>query len=614
MVWGVEIGMKNKLDVRLKPRQIVWGVLALCASVQAQQVDYSGGTYGAVSVEGSANSPASVVVSADTGFGSLTMNSYTTFMSGESVSTITGLLKTDGAALGFDLRPTAGRALDTSAASVSLQAGSLYLNSGERIGLNLLGSLKNNATKDLIRADALDPDTLSLYNRTSNRPWPAAEVSGSSYTRDQLPASDKVSDNSFVIDSSVNLVSCGDDCYALRYTATRAQDAYVSKATGVAGHFSNNAALKLSQIAYRGDQSGDMATVIDRLDVNDYGYGNNGTNLAVQSKRLAPIANNAYPMATLGFSDYMLSTTDDRLHTLRGGTIPGQSKRDGNTFWVSGFGHSGRQSGFTHQSEFNTYDGYATHQSGLTVGTDRRVDRGWVGATLSMSNADIVQQGFRSGDRAKVNGMQMGLYGSQEFGATYVQGGLAWATHDLSGSRSTAVGRTANDNFSMKTSDVRVSAGYRFRLVDGKSVVAPFVGLQYAQIQMPGRTETGAGDLSLQYEGKDHARTRLQTGVRYTTESRILGRPTYLNLLGGISKDRGMGNMNVNAAFTGSTVTDGGLGFTTPVAPVDRTAFHLGAQTSVALTKTASLQFKLDLEHRRSYNAQGVQIKGLWLF
>jgi outer membrane autotransporter protein len=439
-------------------------------------------------------------------------------------------------------------------------------------------------------------------------------VSGTSYTRDQLPATDKVSDNSFVIDSSVNLVSCGDDCYALRYTATRAQDAYVSKATGVAGHFSNNAALKLSQIAYQGVQTGDLATVIDRLDVNDYGYGNNGANLAVQSKRLAPIANNAYAMATLGFSDYMLSTTDERLHTLRGGSIAGQSKRDGQSFWVTGFGHSGRQSGFTHQSEFNTYDGYNTFVSGLTVGSDRRVERGWLGASLSMSNGEINQQGFRTGDKAKVNGMQVGVYGAQEYGAAYVQAGLAWGTHDLSGSRATAVGRTAQDNFTITTKDVRVAAGYRFRLADGKSVVAPYVGLQYAQVQLPGRTETGAGDLSLQYEAQDNARTRLQTGVRYTTESRILGRPTYLSLVSGVSNDKGMRNMNVDAAFTGNTVVDGGLGFTTPVAPVDRTAFHLGTQTSVALTKTASLQLKLDLEHRRTYNAQGVQIKGLWLF
>lgn len=606
--------MKNKLNVLLKPSQVVWGVLALCASVQAQQVTYTGGSYGAVSVEGGANSPTTATVAADTSFGSLTMNSYTTYMSGENVSAISGLLKTDGAALGFDLRPTAARALATSAQRVSIQAGSLYLNSGERIGLNLLGSLKNNVSKDLIRASALDPDTLALFNRTSNRPWPAAEVSGASYTIGQLPASDKVSDNSYVIDSSVDLVSCGTNCYALRYTATRAEDAYISKATGVAGHFSNNAALKLSKIAYNGVQSGDMATVIDRLDLNDYGFGNNGSNLAVQSKRLAPIANNAYPMATLGFSDYMLSTTDERLQTLRGGSVPGQAKRDGNTFWVSGFTHSGRQSGFTYQSEFNTYDGYSTSLSGLTVGSDRKIDNGWLGATISMSNAEISQQGFRTGDKAKVNGMQLGLYGTQEFGATYVQGGLAWSTHDLDGTRATAIGRTANDKFTMTTSDARVGLGYRIRMADGKTVVAPFVGLQYAQINLPAHTETGAGDLSLQYAAKDYARTRLQTGVRYTTESRILGRPTYFNLMGDVSYDKGLRNMDVDAAFTGSTVLNGGLGFTTPVAPVDQTVFHLGAHTSVALTKTASLQIKLDLEHRRTYNAQGVQVKGLWLF
>jgi outer membrane autotransporter protein len=602
--------MKKMCAVVFKPRQVVWGVLAVCASVQAQQVAFNGGSYGDVSVEGSMNAPTTAVVSANTGFGSLTMNSFTTYYSGESVSTVSGMLKTDGAGLGFDLRPTASRALDT---GTFIQAGSLYLNSGERIGLNLLGSIKNGVTRDLIRASALDPETLALYNRTSNRPWPVSEVSGMSYTAAQLPASDKLSDNSYVIDSSVDLVSCGVNCYALRYAANRAQDAYVSKATGVAGHFSNNAALKLSKIAYNGVQSGDMVAVIDRLDINEYGFGNNGSNLAVQSKRLAPIANNAYPMATLGFSDYILGTTDDRLQTLRG-AIAGQPKRDGNAFWAQGFGHSGRQSGFTHQTEFNTYDGYSTTLSGVTVGLDRPVGSGWIGATLSVANADIEQQGFRAGDKATVNSMQVGLYGAQEYGAAYVQGGVAWGNHDLSGTRATAIGRIAADKFTMSTSDVRVAAGYRFRLPDGKSVVAPFAGVQFASASQPGRTETGAGDLSLQYEAKDYSRTRFQTGVRYTTESRILGRPTYLNLMGGVSRDSHISDMNVNAAFTGNTVLSEGLGFTTPGAPVDRTAFNVGIQTSVALTKTASLQIKLDAEHRRTYNAQGVQIKALWQF
>lgn len=605
--------MKNKRDFVLKPRQIVWGVLALCASAQAQQVAFTGGNYGDVNLSGANGALSTAVVTADSVFNSLTMNSFVTYMSGENVSTVNGLLKADGAGMGFVLRPTAAHALDTSAGRVSIQADTLYLNSGERIGLNLLGSLKNGATKDLVRANALDPDTQSLFNRTSNRPWPIVEAAGVSYSADQLPAADKVSDNSFVIDSAVNLVDCGAGCYALRYTATRAQDAYISKATGVAGHFSNNAALKLSKIAFNGAQTGDMAAVIDRMDINDYGFGNNGANLAVQSKRLAPIANNAYPLATLGFSDYMLTTTDDRLQTLRG-AVAGQAKQSVNTFWAQGFGHSGRQSGFTYQSEFNTYDGFSTSLSGVTIGLDRPVDGGWLGASFSAASGDIVQQGFRTGDQATVGSTQLSLYGAQEYGAAYLQGSLAWGNHDLSGTRATAVGRTASDKFSISTSDARMSVGYRMRLTDGRSVVTPFAGLQHARITQPGRTETGAGDLSLQYEAADYARTRFQTGVRYTAESRLLGRPTYINLMAAVSRDKGLSDMNVKAAFTGNTVVDGGLGFTTPAAPVDQTAFHLGAQTSVALSKTASIQIKLDVEHRRTYNGQGVQIKGLWLF
>jgi outer membrane autotransporter protein len=576
-------------------------IAALCASVSASatEVIYSAASYGDTTIGG--NSQTTTAVLQRTGgvtFGAMAMDSLVTVQVGPETHTVTGVLRADGARMGFAIAPAGQNGIST-VGSGRLNVGTLILNGFENYGIQLGGSLKNASSKTLIHATSVDSATPNVIDFTE--PSVPAML-----TTSQLPGEDRINDNSYVITSRVQRV--GND---IVYTATRARDVYVSKAVSyVGGHFSNNAALTLSDVAFDGRQLGDLATVIDRLDINDYGYGNTAANLAVQSKRLAPIANNAYVLSALSASDTMLSTSDDRLNTLRGGIV-GTAKSANNALWVQGFSQIGKQSGFVHQSALNAYDGFKTDLMGLTVGFDAPVATGWLGAALSMASGSIQQNDFRSGDSATTNNTQFSLYGTQEFGAAYAQMSLAWGQSDLNGARATAVGRTAHDAFTLRNSDVRLGAGYRFKFKDGKSMMTPYVSLQSARVNQPLRTETGAGDLGLQIEEKTYDRNRAQIGLRYSTESHLLGKPTFLSLQGAMSRDSGLNNMDVQASYTGQTT---GLAFVTAAAPVDRTAFHFGAATSMAMTKSSSVQVKFDLEHRRSFNGQGVQIKGLWLF
>lgn len=578
-------------------------VATLCASggVSATEVVYSAAGYGVTTIGGNSQ-PITAVFQATTGagvtFDALATDSLVTLQAGAQVHSVSGVFRADGARMGFAIAP-AGTAGISTAGSGRLSVGTLILNGFENYGIQLGGSLKNGANANLIQAATVDANTPATIDYTE--PSTPAML-----TTSELPGEDRVNDNSYVITSRVQRVGKN-----MVYTATRAQDAYVSKALAyVGGHFSNNAALTLSGVAYEGRQQGDLATVIDRLDINDYGFGNTAANLAVQSKRLAPIANNAYVLSTLSASDTMLSTADDRLNTLRGGIV-GTAKTAQKSLWVQGFSQLGKQSGFVHESALNSYDGFENRLSGLTVGFDSPVATGWLGGALSMASGTIAQNDFRATDSANTNNSQFSLYGTQEFGAAYAQMSMAWGQSDVSGTRATAVGRTAKDAFKMRSTDVRVGAGYRIKFKDGKSVLTPFASLQSARLHQPQRTETGAGDLGLLMEEKKYDRTRGQLGLRFSTESRLLGRPTFLSLQGAVSRDSGLNNMDVQASYTGQTTH---LAFVTPAAPVDRTAFHLGATTSMAMSKSSSLQIKFDLEHRRSYNGQGVQIKGLWLF
>lgn len=610
-----------------RPQQI--GVpLSLCAmaivslfattGASATEVVYSGSVSTnetvADGVTGRLEGPTGPVFSGD-----LTLeNSSVVLQVKSNASRVMGTFKAEGAGLGFQILPetlrSAGTGISTSA-SAALQVGTLNLNAGEKYGIKLGGSLKNGSTFSLIRASSLVTETSDLFGAQPTA-FGGPESGASALTTSQLPSGDKVSDNSYVINSKVELIDNSSSTdpsqyWLVKYTANRAQDAYVSKAVDyVGGHFSNSAALKLSSIAYEGRQRGDMVTVIDRLDINDYGFGNTAANLGVQSKRLAPIANNAYVLTALSASDTMTSTTDDRLNTLRGGIV-GSAKQTKKNVWVQGFSQLGKQSGFTHESALNTYDGFESKLMGLTMGFDSPVASGWLGGALSMGSGSIAQKEFRSSDSANSNNSQFSLYGTQEFGAAYAEMSMAWGQMDLKGTRATAVGRTAQDAVKLTSSDVRVGAGYRIKFKDGKSIFTPFASLQSARIMQPLRTETGAGDLSLRIEEKTYDRTRVQLGMRYSTESRLLGRPTFLSLQGAVSRDSGLNNMDVQASYTGQT-TD--LQFVTAAAPVDRTAFHFGASTSMAMSKSSSLQLKFDLEHRRTFNSQGVQIKGLWLF
>jgi uncharacterized protein with beta-barrel porin domain len=71
--------------------------------------------------------------------------------------------------------------------------------------------------------------------------------------------------------------------------------------------------------------------------------------------------------------------------------------------------------------------------------------------------------------------------------------------------------------------------------------------------------------------------------------------------------------MDVRASYSGTTDAQY-TGFTTKAAALQRSLLELGVGTTLALSKANSLQLRYDLQHRQSYNAQGVQVKGVWKF
>ena len=188
-------------------------------------------------------------------------------------TTGTGVITTNGATLNFSVAAqawasNAGGALDANAASsITGAAGSsLVMNGNEKVNIALLGSLKNNQSHTLI----------------------GVETATGAQTG-------TATDNSYVIDSVLSRNSSGD----LVVTFTRDSNSYVTK-SATAGHSSNGAAVRLGALGAAGTAySADMQLVLNKLDLDQWGYGNNQAHLATEVKRLAPIANNSDVQAAL---------------------------------------------------------------------------------------------------------------------------------------------------------------------------------------------------------------------------------------------------------------------------------------------------------------------------
>lgn len=512
----------------------------------------------------------------------------TTLNIGATRNTVTGRFTTNDQTMNFTLAADAANRFDvtngTGSGQIAVTQSSgtgLVMSGGERIGLTLTGSLKNGASSLLI-------------NNTAD----GSAFNVSSFDKTEIGT--LVSDNSFVINSHV-----WKDDNDLRYTANRGKNEYTFKSDTV-GHFSNPAALALGTIAFQGSQRGDLATVIEQIDLDGYGFGNNQANLAEQVKRLAPVANNAYTLSTLSATSQMLANMDDRLASLRG-DVPAEKPNGKESLWVRTTVSNAKQ------SAVDAYDGYNTSFLGLSVGADHKVDNRWLGVAINMGNSDIDQTGFRAGDSAQLSSRQLSVYGAIESGAFYANGVLAYGATGLLGKRTAAIDRVADASFNTRSTDLKLGAGHRIKFNDGKSTLTPNIAFLSTSLKQDEYTETGAGDLGLHFDEKNFTRIRASVGLKFNTEGHMAKKMAYSSFYMNYSRDTGLDNLDVTANYSGLTST-ALTTFTTEAAQYARNSVQFGGGFSLATSKASSLQVRYELDHRQAFNSHGLQIQSLWKF
>lgn len=505
---------------------------------------------------------------------------------------VAGNVITHGGAMSYTVNTndfSANNAISTSSGSGQVAAtGTLTMTGAEKVQINYVGSLKQNGTYNVITAASNTGYVGTLAN---------------------------VTDNSFAIDTTVKTNALNGN---LTVTADRSgggayainQD-YANK-SGTVGNFSNNAAAVIAGLAAAGTQTGDMVQVIQKLEINSFGYGNTASNLATQVKRLAPVANASLSQASFGATNLTTSTIDGRMSSLRGDNLAsadgtGISAGDAaksNAFWLKGYGS------MANQNASGQYDGYKFNTGGLAMGADTRLNAdGLIGLAISDASTKVDQQGFRLGDSTTIKSVQLTGYGSYNLSRElYIDGSLSYTGNKHNGNRATAVGRTAQASYNGNQLMARLGAGYRIAL-EGKTVFTPLVSVESSHLNTNAYTETGAGALNLAVGSQSLNRSRLGLGGRLSTEAESNGTIYRPELSAMLFHDAGALTKDTTATFTG-----GGASFTTPGADAVRNTVDIGAGVAITTGKDSSVLVQYDYATHSGYHAQTVQATGRWAF
>lgn len=494
-----------------------------------------------------------------------------------------GALTTNDATLNFALGTSMGGLVSTGNSS-SISGTTLNMNGDEQVNIAYLGSLRNNQTYSLITA-----------------------VNGSGSV-----ANVTVTDNSYVIDSTLS--RSGTDG-SLLVTTSRDANSYIDK-SGMGGDYSSAAAVTLGTLAAAGTgYSADMQTVLNKLDVNQWGYGNNQANLATQVRRLAPIANLMSSQTALYLSSMTTGVVGSRMANLRGDTLVSASdlntglsagdapSKDG--VWLKVMGAK------VNQGQSGQYDGYNSNAAGVALGFDHKLDQDLLlGVALSTSGANADETGAGTGNNLRVNSYQLTGYGSYNINQNlYVDGALSYATSNYSGNRMTVADRNASSSFNGNQGGAKIGVGYSFDL-GNKLVLTPQASLDYSMLKQNAYTETGAGDIGLNVDSTSYNRLRAGVGALMTKEYENGGMIYRPEIALNYYHDSGSAlNSPISASFIG-----GGGTFVTPSSTVDSNLYSAGIGLAILNGKSTSVKIRYDYMGGQSYTSNAATLTGRYVF
>lgn len=424
-------------------------------------------------------------------------------------------------------------------------------------------------------------------------------------------------DTSYVIDSSVTTVLDGDRQKVL-VEFKRDNNAYITKSF-TSNHPSNDAALKLGTIAAQGLALGDMQTALTRLDINDFGYGNNEKNLAVQVKRLAPIANNSFLIASTDALKLATDAIDYRIAARRGNWSGFSDAK--HSFWLKGLVAQSNSSGSVPLTQPGAqdvagHDGFRTSARGVVMGFDKVVDNATYGVSYANVGTSIRQADDRSGESSRLRQHIWSLYAQRSDGPYFISGTVRYADGRVNGLRRTAIDRIADFDFSTNNTEVSVKTGHRFDSSNGRSAFTPYVKATGGFYKQSAYEETGAGALSLNVAEQKIQRMSAEAGLSISHKGRFNGVKALTVMDVAVGKDLSISDQTIHARYTGETHTSHAAftGFTTPAEQWSSNYVNLKMNLQLEVANRAMFKWGAAAELRQGRQRFGTDVSMNWVF
>jgi outer membrane autotransporter protein len=324
----------------------------------------------------------------------------------------------------------------------------------------------------------------------------------------------------------------------------------------------------------------DMDSIYNALDVLNYG------DPAPLRAALVQLDGEVYadvPSVEIAVGQMFLGVLRDQMHLLRGsdGARPGggaaTTPAGAGTLreWFSGFGGAGFYNGTGNGHDVNFNGG------GIAAGAEYHFNPSLLaGVSLAYARSGFSTSGI-SGD-GSLNTFALGLYGSYQQGAAYLDGVLGYTHSGGNVDRAIVfpgVTRFASGSPNGNGFLSNVEAGYHIPLIE-HTVLTPLAALQGIVAWQPAFTETGAGAIDLAVQNDTTASVRSILGAELGYDMTLgLSAPLRLTGRAGWAYEFASANRTVTAGFVGLP----GVAFAASGAPVPRNAGIVGLAAELAV-------------------------------
>jgi autotransporter-associated beta strand protein len=270
--------------------------------------------------------------------------------------------------------------------------------------------------------------------------------------------------------------------------------------------------------------------------------------------------------------------------------------------WGAAYGAGARSDGDTAMGSSDM----TAQNWGIAAGNDIAFSGTSLGVALGGGWGSYeLENGFGGG---KVGSLQAGIRGTQEVGAAYLSGALAYGYHAFTTSR-TVTGERYEADFSGHSISGRAETGWRFAMPATSFI--PYGAVETVALYTPayGESASGAGLFALNYQAESTVSTRLELGARVshtidldTGKLTLSGRAAWQH------------NLNPDRKVTAGFATLVGTSFVTNAAAASRNSLLLTLGADYAMTGDIALGITAEaaLGDRSSAFAGKASVKIRW--